>query len=157
MRLGDNRKLPNLHGAYAARVAAEVRSVDPRLSKSAKRSSVWGTNGRLKAPQRAIELARDFQHAATVAAEQFGVQPGRARAQYEGEAKDQRDRLQSVVGQRLELALRRGAAADARVAQLLRSRVIGASSRDNSLQPLAIGCSLALVSCQQAISRYKFN
>jgi hypothetical protein len=32
------------------------------------------------------------------------VQTSKSRAEYEGDAKNQRDRLQSVVGQRLELA-----------------------------------------------------
>ena len=33
------------------------------------------------------------------------MQPSKGRAEYEGDAKNQRDRLQSVVGQRLELAV----------------------------------------------------
>src|SRR3974390_129228 len=74
------------------------------MQQGAKRSSVWGSNGRLQAPQRAIELTRDLQHAESVAAEQLGVQPSKSRAEYEGDAKNQRDRLQAVVGQRLELA-----------------------------------------------------
>jgi hypothetical protein len=45
-----------------------------------------------------------LRHAESVAAEQIGVQPSKGRTEYEGDAKDQRDRLQSVVGQRLESA-----------------------------------------------------
>ncbi|HJY92206.1 MAG TPA: hypothetical protein VJ255_18110 [Candidatus Acidoferrum sp.] len=33
------------------------------------------------------------------------MQPSKDRAEHEGDAKNQRDRLQAVVGQRLELAL----------------------------------------------------
>src|ERR1700719_2097670 len=74
------------------------------MEQRCKRSSVWGSNRRLKAPQRAIELTRDLQHAESVATKQFGVQASKSRAEYEGDAKNQCDRLQSVVGQRLELA-----------------------------------------------------
>jgi|HubBroStandDraft_4_1064222.scaffolds.fasta_scaffold57596_3 hypothetical protein len=60
------------------RVFHELRSPQSerllaKWSKGAKRSSVWGSNRLLKAPQRAIELTRDLQHAASVAAEQRGV------------------------------------------------------------------------------------
>ena len=89
--------LPRTAGSAVGEAVSE-------MEQGAKRSSVWGSNGWLKLPQRAIELARDLQHAEAVATEQFGMQPSKGRAEYEGDAKNQRDRLQSVVGQRLELA-----------------------------------------------------
>src|SRR5271156_1646363 len=69
------------------RVFHELRSPQSerllaKWSKGAKRSSVWGSNRRLKAPQRAIELTRDLQHAESVAAKQFGVQASKSRAEY---------------------------------------------------------------------------
>ena len=76
----------------ACKVPAGVRAIDPgsetvlgqglprtaesavgeavsEMEQGAKRSSVWGSNGRLQAPQRAIELTGDLQNAESVAAE----------------------------------------------------------------------------------------
>jgi hypothetical protein len=116
------------------------------MEQGAKRSSVWGSNGRLKLPQRAIELMRDLQHAEAVATEQFGVQPSKDRAEYEGDAKNQRDRLQSVVGQRLELAF--GIAAlrpmfTSMQEAMLESPVLGEIAPGIVFQPPAIMSELA--------------
>ena len=54
--------LPRTAGSAVGEAVSE-------MEQGAKRSSVWGSNGRLKLPQRAIELARDLQHAEAVATE----------------------------------------------------------------------------------------
>jgi hypothetical protein len=54
--------LPRTAGSAVGEAVSE-------MEQGAKRSSVWGANGRLQLPQRAIELARDLQHAEAVATE----------------------------------------------------------------------------------------
>ena len=58
------------------RLLHELRNTQPERSLVVRErdSSVWGTNRWLKAPQRAVELARNLEHAEPVAAEEFRVQ-----------------------------------------------------------------------------------
>jgi len=93
-----------------ARLLQELRNTQPERSLVVgwreRDCSVWGTNGRLKAPQRTVELARNLEHAEPVAAEEFGVQSSKGRAEQESDAKNPCDRHQAAVGQWLKLALR---------------------------------------------------